>query len=100
MAGPGPYTPEPQHWNSAPQNLLLEMLCSEPFNSEKIEVVGEAWTCRGAHVPTAVLQVVILNCSAFANEETRCYLPFGAATLITPSQTSPVPTTPGQLPGF
>lgn len=61
----------------------------------------EAGTGRGARVPTAVLQVVILNCSPSANEETRCYLPFGAATVIRPSQTSPVPTsTPGQLPGF
>ena len=55
---------------------------------------------QGSDVTTAVLSVVILNRSASANEETRCYLPFGAAALITPSQTSPVPTIPGQLPGF
>ena len=52
---------------------------------------------RGLRVPIAVLQVVILNCCTPANEVMRHHLAFGAAALITSSQPSPVPTTPGSF---
>lgn len=85
--------------------LQLGTFCWECFVHNCSTVRKWKWRARRGLarelcVPIARIQDVILNCSTSANEETRCYLPFGAAALITSSQTSPAPTTPGQLPLF